>query len=165
MKSVIKHVVAASVMMALAVPAFAANVKIENGKTVVFDYTLKIDGKVVESSEGKKPVQYVQGSKSVIKGLQNALLGLQAGDKRSITLKPEEAYGVVNPQAIKEIDKSKFDKDATFKKGMVVQLESASKKVAAGIVAEIKDKSIVVNFNHPLAGKTLTFDVAIKDVK
>ena len=138
---------------------------VEDGKKVKFDYTLKVEGEVVETSEGKEPLEYIQGSGQIIPGLAKGLEGLKVGDKKTVIVTPEEAYGEVDEAAIRELPKSSFPEGFEAKEGMVLELKSPEGQIIPGIVWEIKEEGIVLNFNHPLAGKTLEFDVTIVGVE
>lgn len=145
--------------------ARAAGTAVQNGKHVAFDYTLSVDGKVVDSSEGKKPLEYVQGDGQIIPGLTKKMEGLRAGDERTITVAPEEGYGQVNPKAIQEIPNSAFPPGTSFQTGMQVQAKNANGNAVIMRVVEVKKDSVVMDLNHPLAGKSLTFKVHIVSVK
>ncbi|MDD3375170.1 MAG: peptidylprolyl isomerase [Candidatus Omnitrophica bacterium] len=138
---------------------------IENGKTVKFDYTLTVEGQVVDTSEGKEPLEYVQGSGNIIPGLEKQMVGLKAGDSRKLTVDAKEAYGEINPELLQEVSKSVFPPDLELKKGMMVPLQNNDGQPIPAIVEEVKEESVVFNFNHPLAGQNLLFDVKVVDVK
>jgi FKBP-type peptidyl-prolyl cis-trans isomerase SlyD len=138
---------------------------IEKGKTVSINYKLTVDGKVVDSSEGKEPLKYVQGEGRIISGLENALEGMQKGDKKEVVVAPEDAYGLVNEQAIVDIPKDNFSSgQETLQPGMNVQAQSQSGMPLNGVVLEVKDDTVKIDFNHPLAGKELSFAVEVVDV-
>ena len=143
----------------------AQEVKVEKGKKVKFDYTLKVDGDVVESSEGKQPLEYTHGEGQIIPGLESALEGLKVGDTKTVTVQPKDAYGDVIPDAVKEIPTTTFPADFKPEVGMVVEIGDGKEASAPAVITEIKEGVIVVNFNHPLAGKVLEFDVKIVDIQ
>ena len=151
--------------------AFNANIvkgadgMIETGKTVKFNYTLTVKGQTVDSSEGKEPLEYVQGEGKIIKGLETQMEGLKAGDKKAITVGSEDAYGIVDQRAIVEIPKNQLGEEVTPQPGMMLQLTTADGKPLAGMISEVKDAVVVVDFNHPLAGKELLFDIEVVEVK
>ena len=145
---------------------FISNVKgeglmVENGKKVKFDYTLKVNGEVVESSVGKKPLEYVHGQGQIIPGLSAALEGLHVGDEKSVTVAPAQGYGEVNPEAFKEFPKTAFPPDFAPATGMVVELQTPEGQAVPAVISEVKGETVSGNFNHPMAGKTLVFDVKI----
>ena len=138
---------------------------IEQGKTVKFDYTLTVDGQTVDTSKGKEPLEYVQGSGSIIPGLEKQMVGLKEGDSRKFSIAAKDAYGEINPELLQEVPKSVFPPDLELKKGMMVPLQNNDGKPIPAMVEEVKEESVVFNFNHPLAGKDLLFDVTVVEVK
>lgn len=138
--------------------------KIANGKKVTFDYVLTVEGQVVDSTEGKEPLAYTQGASDIIPGLESALEGLEPGDSKSVTIQPEDAYGEINPEAITELPMERFPEEFDAKVGMVLQFNDEEGKTMPAVVSEVKDESVVVSFNHPLAGKTLNFNVEVVSV-
>jgi len=141
------------------------DMSIQNGKTVSFDYTLTVEGEVVDSSTGRGPLEYVQGENKIIPGLEKQLTGLHVGDEKTIKVAPEEAYGVISQEAYKEVSKELLPKNVEPKPGMFLQVKSKTGDVIPVKISEVKDSSVIVDFNHPLAGKTLTFQVKIVSVK
>ena len=139
---------------------------IAQGKTVKFDYTLTVDGQVVDTSVGKQPLEYIQGQQMLIPGLERQMEGMKAGDAKIIEVASAEGYGAPDPQAIVEVPKSKLTaSDIEPQKGMMLQMRADDGRVMPGMIEEIKRDSLVVNFNHPLAGKDLTFDIKVIDVQ
>ena len=143
----------------------AQEIKIEDGRTVKFDYKLTIDGQVVESSEGKEPLEYEHGAGAIIPGLEKKLAGMIAGDERTVIVAAKDAYGEINEEAYREVEKSKFPADFTPEPGMIIEIRNPDGGAVPAIVWEVKENTVVLNFNHPLAGKTLQFDVKIVSVQ
>ena len=141
------------------------NTAVSTGKQVSIEYTLKLeDGSVVDSNVGAEPLTFVQGSHNIIPGLENALSGMKIGDSKQVTVKPEDAYGPVNDAAVSEIEKSQIPGDS-LKVGTVLQGQSPDGRVIIARVVEIGEETVMLDYNHPLAGKTLNFDVKILAVK
>ncbi|MBU1863637.1 MAG: FKBP-type peptidyl-prolyl cis-trans isomerase [Candidatus Omnitrophica bacterium] len=138
---------------------------IEAGKKVQFDYVLTIDGQQVDTSAGRKPLEYVHGEGKIVRGLEQQLEGLKVGAKQTITVSAEEGYGQVNPDAFKEIPKTSLPENIEPKVGMILQLNHPQRGKVAVVIAEVRDTTIVINFNHPLAGKELQFDVTIVNIQ
>jgi len=143
----------------------AADTVIQNGKQVAFDYALTVDGKVVDSSVGKQPLEYTQGDGKLIPGLTKQLEGLRVGDEKTIVLPPEEAYGQPDPNAFKEVPRSNLPADVTPEVGMSFQAKDVDGNVFAMRISELKKDSVVMDLNHPLAGKILTFKVKVVSIK
>lgn len=138
---------------------------IQDGSLVSLEYTLTDDsGNVLESNVGKEPLTYVQGSGQIVRGLEKELAGLKVGDRKKIHVSPEEGYGPVNPQAIQEIPKDKIPADAQ-KVGALLMTHGPQGEAITMRVKEVKDQTVVVDLNHPLAGKALNFDVKVLDIK
>ena len=138
---------------------------VQEGSIVSIEYTLTDEtGKVIDSSAGKEPLTYIQGAGQIVHGLEKELAGLKVGDQKKVQVKPEEGYGQPDPKAFHEIPKEKVPPDA-HKVGAMLMTKSPQGQAVALRVSEIKEKTIVVDFNHPLAGKTLNFDVKVVDIK
>jgi FKBP-type peptidyl-prolyl cis-trans isomerase SlyD len=139
--------------------------EIKDGSKVSMEYTLYLeDGSVEETNVGKDPLEYEHGANMLIPGLETKLEGLKAGDKIKVEVPPEEAYGVFNPDWFQEVPKEKIPPE--FQKvGTVLKTTLTDGSVARARVHEVKEDTIVMDYNHPLAGKTLTFEVKILDVK
>ena len=156
----------AVLFIAVFIPTITAEaLKIEKGRKVKFDYTLVVDGQTIETSQGKQPLEYVDGEGQIIPGLAQGLEGLKAGDEKKIVVSPKDAYGEVNPQAVQEIPKTSFPKDFQAKQGMVIEVKDDKGNALPAVIGEVKKDTIVINFNHPLAGKTLEFNVKIVSVE
>jgi FKBP-type peptidyl-prolyl cis-trans isomerase SlyD len=137
---------------------------IQEGSFVSIEYTLTDEtGKVVDSTVGKEPLTYLHGSGQIVPGLEKELTGLKVGDQKKIVVKPEDGYRP-NPNAFQEIPKDKFPAEA-HKVGTVLATKGPQGETIAMRVHEVKDKTIVVDFNHPLAGKMLNFDVKVTDIQ
>jgi FKBP-type peptidyl-prolyl cis-trans isomerase 2 len=138
---------------------------IEKGKKVSFDYTLTVDEQVVDSSKERGPLSYIYGQEKIIPGLASKMEGMKTGEQKTITVEPKGAYGEHRPEAFKEIPKTSLPKNLDPKVGMMLQMQGPQGQPVPVRVSEIKDNSIIIDLNHPLAGKTLTFDVKIVSVE
>ena len=138
---------------------------VDKGKRVTMDYVLLINSQPVETTKGKAPLEFTVGGGSIIPGLESQILGMKIGEEKKVIVDAKDAYGPVDPSAFKEVPKSSMPKDAQIQPGVVVEVEDAQGGAFPGIVWEVKDQSVVLNFNHPLAGQTLEFDVRINDIQ
>ncbi len=137
---------------------------VENGKQVSIEYTLTdSEENVIESNVGQDPLIYNHGTQQIIAGLEKGLEGLSEGDTRTVVVKPEEAYGTVMDEAFIEVPNSNVPEGAR-KIGTQLQTTNPDGQVMHARVSELKDESVVLDFNHPLAGKTLHFDVKVLEV-
>ena len=133
---------------------------------VAFDYKLTLDsGEEIDRSSEGKPLGFIAGSGQLIPGLEKAMMGMTVGDSSQITVEPEDAYGRINPELIQDVPKKQFPGDMELQPGMTFQAQGPEGVMAIHI-KEIKDENtVVVDLNHPLAGKTLHFDVNIVEVR
>ncbi|MGE0472515.1 MAG: peptidylprolyl isomerase [Nitrospirales bacterium] len=138
---------------------------IADGTTVSMEYTLKLDNnEVLDTNVGGDPLTFTQGSHQIIPGLENALIGMKKGDSKQVTVKPSEGYGEVDERGFQEIPLDQIPPDAR-KVGTQLQGKDPEGRVVRPTVKEVKEQVVVLDFNHPLAGKTLNFDITILDVK
>ena len=135
--------------------------QVKDGDTVKVHYkgTLE-DGSVFDSSEGKDPLEFVVGSGQMIAGFDEGVVGMIIGETKTITLGPEDAYGYPNDQNIMEVDKTNFPPDMELEVGM--QLMGPGGRPVT--VKEITDDAVTIDANHPLAGKTLIFELELVEV-
>lgn len=152
-------------ILMLCLPSSADDLVIEKGKKVKMDYVLLINSDQVETTQGKAPLEFTVGNGSVIPGLESQLIGMKIGEQKKVIVDPKDAYGPVDPSAFKEVPKSSMPQDTELKPGLVVEVEDPQGGTFPGVVWEVKDQSVVLNFNHPLAGQTLEFDVRIDDIQ
>lgn len=139
--------------------------KISKGKTVSIEYSLALEnGEPVDSNVGREPLTFTHGDGHIIAGLEQALLGREAGDNIKVTVPPEDAYGLIKPDALIPIPKEHLPPEA-LEVGAQLMAESPDGQHIQGIVARLEETKAIVNFNHPLAGSILCFDVSILDVK
>lgn len=132
------------------------------GDTVRIHYTGKYeDGTVFDSSEGKDPLEFVAGSEQIIPGLDKAILDMSEGDQETVTVPPEEAYGEREPALAQEVERTQLPEGVS--KGAALEAEVGGQKTMLW-VTELNDETAVVDANHPLAGKTLVFDVELVSV-
>ena len=161
---------ALATVLLVASPALAqtpapGNAAIRNGSSVSLEYTLKDDsGQVLESNKGKAPLTFTQGHQQIIPGLERELIGMRAGEEKRVVVKPEDAYGDVVPNAQTEVPKDAIPKEG-LKVGTTLIARSGSGEPRPVVVKEIKETTVVLDLNHPLAGKTLHFDVKVLGVQ
>jgi len=136
---------------------------VSKGKLVSLEYTLKLDEKqVVDTNVGKDPLNYTQGTNQIIRGVEAAVEGMKVGEAKHVILEPADGYGTINPKAFQEVPKEKLPK--AIKVGTQLHGKDAKGRTIEPIVSEIRDKTVLLDFNHPLAGKTLFLDVRVVNV-
>ena len=139
--------------------------KIEKNKVVLMHYKLTDDeGDVIGNTEGKSPMAYIQGKGSIIPGLEIEMEGKNAGDKFTVKLPAENAYGKRNSELIHVVDKSVFQGEEEITIGMSVNVQTSTGDSIA-VVSAFDDKTISLDLNHPLADKDLTFKIEVMEVR
>jgi len=137
---------------------------IKKDSKVAIEYTLTVDGKVADTSKGRAPLEYTQGAGQIIIGLERALEGKKEGEEISVDIPAKDAYGEINKDAFRRVPKTAIQNIEQMKVGDLVGA-SANGHTFRAQIAEITDTEVVLDFNHPLAGKTLHFDVKVVSVK
>ncbi len=138
---------------------------VQENTVVKFDYTLKDEaGEVLDTSEGREPLAYLHGVGQIVPGLEQAMAGLNPGDEKQVTVEPDQAYGERNDQLIQPVPRDRFQGVEQIEPGMqfTAQTEAGPRRVT---VTDVGDEQVTIDANHPLAGRTLHFDVAIVDVR
>jgi FKBP-type peptidyl-prolyl cis-trans isomerase SlyD len=142
----------------------AAEAKIAAGSQVAIEYSLKTgDGNVVDENVGRDPLRFEQGKGQILPALEEELEGLAVGDEKKVTLSPEKGYGPVNPDAYHTVPAEKIPEEAR-KVGAMLMAQGANGQQRPMRVHEVKGDEIVMDLNHPLAGKTLHFDIKVVSV-
>lgn len=138
---------------------------IAEGKKVKMEYTLTVEDKVVDTSEGREPLEFTQGQGMLIPGLEKELEGMKAGEAKSVTVAAAEGYGDVVAEAVRDVPTAQLPPEMKPELGMQLGMQTPDGRQIPGTITEIKDDVVVVDFNHPLAGKELNFDVEIVSVE
>ncbi|MHC3994012.1 FKBP-type peptidyl-prolyl cis-trans isomerase [Thiomicrolovo sp. ZZH C-3] len=137
---------------------------IETNQVVSIQYEVQADGKVVDSNIGGQPLVFMFGKGQIIPGLEAGIQAMAAGDKGDVLVKASDAYGDYNPEATQDVPKEQFA-GIDLQEGMTLYGQGEDGGTVQVVVKEIKDESVVVDFNHPMAGKDLMFSVTINDVR
>ncbi len=136
------------------------------GSVVTLHYKLTLDdGQVVDSSEGNEPLAYLHGSNSLVPGLESALGGKAVDEKFEVAVPAAEGYGDRIDDAVQEVPRSAFPDDADLQPGIQFQATDQDDNPIMGTIEAADDKTVKVDFNHPLAGKNLNFAIEIVDVR
>jgi FKBP-type peptidyl-prolyl cis-trans isomerase SlyD len=138
---------------------------VADGKVVTIAYILTVDGQEIERAELNDPIQYLHGAGNIVAGLEEALEGHHAGEHLNVTVAPDKGYGEYNEDDIDRIDRRDVPDAAQLKPGMVVEMEDEEGYLFEATVIEVNSKEVVLDFNAPLAGKTLHFEVQIVDLR
>ena len=136
---------------------------VSNGKVISLEYTLKLeDGQVVDTNVGKNPLTYTHGTNQIIRGVEAAVEGMELGQAKQAVVPPTEGYGDPDPNAFHEVPREKVPQE--IKVGTQLHGKDASGREIRPIVSAIKDETVLLDFNHPLAGKTLYFDLKVMSI-
>jgi len=140
--------------------------QVKENNTVKVNYTGKLsDGQVFDSSEGKEPMEFTLGQGQLIPGFEKGLIDMKLNEKKTITIAKEEAYGEINNDLIQEVEKTQLPQDMTPEVGMGLVSKSPDGQEMNLLVVEVREESIVIDGNHPLAGKELIFDLEVVEIK
>ena len=139
--------------------------RIGQNSEVTLHFALHLEnGDTVDSTFDKAPATFKVGDGNLLPGFENALFGFKAGDQRKLSIAPENAFGQHNPQNVQVMPRSQFE-GMELSEGLLVIFNDAANTELPGVVKVFDDNQVTIDFNHPLAGKTLNFEVQILDVK
>lgn len=139
--------------------------QVKNGDTVRVHYHGKLnDGSTFDSSEGRDPLEFTVGSGQVIKGFDNAMLNMTPGEKKTVNIPVDQAYGQRSQEMMMEYPKAEFPADMTPQVGMELHMSDNMGNVFPVVIAEIKDEMVLLDANHPLAGHDLTFEIELVSI-
>ncbi len=138
---------------------------VQKGSKVSIHYKLYSDGNKLDSSEGHEPLTYVQGGGEIVPGLEQEIEGLDVGDKKRITVTPENGYGEHRPEGIQKVPRGAFKDAEELFVGCIVSLKAPTGQTFQATVTELGEEDVTLDLNHPLAGKTLDFDIEIVGIE
>ena len=137
----------------------------KNGDTVKIHYTGTLDdGTEFDTSEGREPLEFELGGGQVIPGFDKAVEGMGVGDKKSVRLEPDEAYGPRHDQLVQEVPRSSLPDDLAPAEGMALQGQSPDGTVTRFTITSVSEEAVTVDANHPLAGYALSFDIELVEI-
>lgn len=157
----------AAALLVLALPARSEEESpvVEEGRTVSIEYTLKLeDGTTADTNVGDEPLVFEQGQHQILPALERELAGMSVDDTVQVTLPPDKGYGEVNPELYREVEPSMVPEQAREEGTQLVAEDQQGNKQLIR-VREVREESIVLDFNHPLAGETLHFDVKVVSIE
>ena len=142
------------------------NIEIESNTRVTLNFSLSLEtGEEVDTNFGAKPVSFVMGDGSLLPGFERRLIGMRAGDEAEFRIPPEEGFGEAHDDNVQFIPRADFDEDAPLGPGMLFTFADAAGGEVPGMIAEVGDEHVTVDFNHPLSGRTIHFKVRIAHVE
>ncbi len=136
--------------------------QIKDGDTVRIHYTGTLtDGTTFDSSHGRDPLEFVVGSGQIIKGLDSALPGMTAGEKKTVNIACADAYGPINPAFHQSVPRESIPDDITLEVGMQLQMQTPQGQPMPVTVTDLSEEEVMLDANHPLAGRDLVFEVEV----
>lgn len=132
-----------------------------DGQVVSMEYTLRVDGVVLDTSEGRGPLQYLHGAENIISGLERQMTGMAVGESRDVIVAAKDGYGETNPQAFMDVTRQDFPPDIPLKVGLEMELSDRDGQPLYARVESMDGDKVRLNMNHPLAGKELHFNVKV----
>lgn len=139
--------------------------KVENGKFVTVEYKGTLDnGEVFDTTEGKNPIELQMGAGQIIKGFEDELLGMEVNEEKTFTLSPENAYGSRNEENMHTFSREEVPADMNPEVGQLIGLQTPDGQQIPAKVAQFDEEKLVVDLNHPLADKSLTFEIRVTGI-
>ena len=138
---------------------------VKDNLIVTLDYTLKIDDEVLESTSDGEPIEFIQGIGQIIPGLENALYDMKIGDTKTVVIEPDQAYGDYDDDSTQVAKKEEFSEEIPLDVGTFMDLEDDEGDILSAQIVEVDEETVTLDFNHPLAGKTLTFEISLSGLR
>lgn len=136
--------------------------KIQDGVVVTMVYSMSVDGEEIESAPADAPLYYLHGSDNIVPGLEDALEGKGVGAKLTVTLAPEDAYGEYDEEDVQEVDIADIEMPVGgLNPGDEIEIEDADGDIYMAVVKEVRPDVLLLDFNNPMAGKSITFNVEV----
>ena len=142
-----------------------SNDSVQNGVVVSMEYTLKIDGEVIDSSEGQDPLEFLTGHGNIISGLESEMIGMKVGDSKDVVVAPADGYGEYDDEAYLDVPKNQFPKDMQVEEGLELTVRDDSGEARYARIESVEGETVRLNFNHPLAGDELHFNVKVVSLR
>jgi FKBP-type peptidyl-prolyl cis-trans isomerase SlyD len=139
--------------------------KVADGQVIVMDYTLRVDGEIIDTSEGHGPIEFLQGHGNIIPGLEKALYGMAIGDSKNVVVSASDGYGEMDSQAFMDVPRNQFPEDIPMEVGVQIELHDEAGQPMVARIDQVGESSVHLDFNHPLAGKELHFAVKIAGLR
>ena len=144
----------------------ALDVPVSEGTRVFVNFSLSLqDGSEIDSNFSGDAVDFVVGDGSLMPGFERLLFGMSAGDRRIFSVAPEQAFGMANDDNVQQLERAQFDDEVELEMGLIFSFADASGAEVPGLVIEFDEQWVSVDFNHPLAGRTILFDVLVHRVE
>ncbi len=134
---------------------------VKEGVVVSMEYTLHVDGELLDTSDGQGPLQYLAGYGNIVPGLENEMMGMKVGESKNVVVQPVDGYGEFDDTAFLEVPRGQFPKDMQLEEGLELTVRDEDGHAQYARVDAIQGEAVTLNFNHPLAGAELHFNVKV----
>lgn len=134
---------------------------VQNDVVVSMEYTLRVDNEVIDSSIGQDPLEFLAGHGNIISGLEREMIGMKVGDSKDVVVTPADGYGEYDEEAFLDVPRGEFPQDMPVEEGLELTVRDDSGQARYARVDNVEDESVRLNFNHPLAGDELHFNVKV----
>lgn len=134
---------------------------VQTDVVVSMEYTLRIDDEVIDSSEGQEPLQFLVGHGNIISGLEREMMGMKVGDSKDVVISPEDGYGEFDAEAFMNVPRGEFPTDMPVEEGMELTVKDDAGQSRYARIETVDGDNVTLNFNHPLAGDELHFNVKV----
>lgn len=134
---------------------------VQDGQVVSMEYTLRVDGEVLDSSEGQEPLQFLAGRGNIIPGLERKMIGMKVGESKEVVVAPAEGYGEFDEEAYVDVERKEFPKDMPIEEGIEMHVSDDEGQSRYARIDSIDGDTVRLSFNHPLAGMELHFNVKV----
>ena len=138
---------------------------IQDNLVVKLDYILIVDEEILENTGDSEPIDFIQGLGQIIPGLESALYGMKVGEKKTVVIEPENAYGDYDPESLEIAKKEEFSEEIPLDVGTFLDLRDDEDNVLSAQIIEEDEDTVTLDFNHPLAGNTLTFEITVSALR
>ena len=139
--------------------------EVQDGVIITLDYTVTVDGEIVDTSQNAEPILFIQGKGHIVPGLERALYGMSQGESKEMVVAAADGYGEVDEEAFAEIPRSEFPPEIPLEPGVELQLRNQEGDELEAFIVSADNETVHMNFNHPLAGKELHFSVKVIELR
>jgi FKBP-type peptidyl-prolyl cis-trans isomerase SlyD len=134
---------------------------VQDGQVVAMEYTLRVDGEVLDSSEGQEPLEFLAGHDNIISGLEREMIGMKIGESKDVVVAPVDGYGEFDEEAFMDVPRADFPQDMPMEEGLELNVSDEEGHQRYARIDEVEKDSVRLNFNHPLAGAELHFNIKV----
>lgn len=138
---------------------------VQNDVVVSMEYTLRIDGEVIDSSEGQDPLEFLTGRGNIISGLEREMIGMKVGESKDVVVAPKDGYGEYDEAAYLDVPLKQFPKDMKVEEGLELTVRDQNGQARYARIETLEGETARLNFNHPLAGDELHFNVKVVNLR